>query len=70
MLIEITHATVLSLESDKVQIFSLPPKQAVMAAYAQSLGDYNTWEYEQRYGKLPQRATYGWLCGEFWAKHI
>jgi hypothetical protein len=32
------------------------PLQAVVAAYAQSCGDWNTWEYQTRYAHL---ATYG-----------
>ncbi|HXK39407.1 MAG TPA: hypothetical protein VJ837_01050 [Candidatus Paceibacterota bacterium] len=28
------------------------PREAVIAAHAQSLGDYNTWDYEERYGSL------------------
>ena len=31
-----------------VQVYSLPPKQALVAAYEQSRGNWNTWEYESR----------------------
>ncbi len=46
----------------------ISPRDAVIAAHAQSLGDFNTWEYEDRYGRLVRsgRETVG--CGNFCAK--
>ena len=32
--------------------YSLPPREAVIAAYAQSKGDWNTWDYEKKYAHL------------------
>lgn len=45
--------------------YSLGPREAVMAAYAQDRGDYNTWDYETRYGDLPREGEAGWHCGDF-----
>lgn len=60
--------TVRTTMGDEVQVFSIGPREAVICAYAQSLGDYNTWGYESRYGHKVAMGTYGWCCGEFWAK--
>jgi hypothetical protein len=43
---------VFNLATYDEQTFSCSPREAVIAAYAQSLGDFNTWDYEERYGKL------------------
>jgi hypothetical protein len=43
-------------------------RSAVIAAYAQSKGDQNTWEYETKYGKeikLANNRT--WVLGDFCA---
>lgn len=61
---------VLCTADESVRYFSLPAPIAVMAAHAQSLGDYNTWEYGQKYSRLVKRGRYGWVCGEFWAKDV
>lgn len=44
-----TETQVLNLRTGNYQIYSLPPKEAVVAAYAQSLGDWNTWQYAETY---------------------
>ena len=44
--------TVFNLATYDEQTFSCTHREAVMAAYAQSKGDWNTWDYEERYGKL------------------
>jgi hypothetical protein len=41
-------------------------RTAVIAAYAQSRNDLNTWEYENKYGRLAKKTKYGWVCGDFW----
>lgn len=37
--------TVYTLGGQVEQVFNLPPKEAVIAAYEQSKGNYNTWTY-------------------------
>jgi hypothetical protein len=55
-------------DPDHTQVFSCSPRAAVIAAHAQSLGDWNTADYESRYGVLAQAGQVGWNCGNFWAK--
>jgi hypothetical protein len=43
------------------------PREAVVAAYAQSLGDWNTWEYEDRYGHLREYGRDVVACGDWCA---
>jgi len=47
-------------------IYSCSPKEAVIAAHAQSLGDFNTWDY-QKYGHLVKEGEFTIGCGEFCA---
>lgn len=37
--------------------YSLPPREAVIAAYAQGLGDWNTWDYTRRYSSMVDTFT-------------
>ena len=50
--------------------FTLPPAQAVVAAYEQSLKNYNTWNYPQP-TTHPKFKSAGDVvrCGTFWAKN-
>jgi hypothetical protein len=41
-------------------------REAVIAAYAQERGDWNTWEYEEKYGKLVEQGGFYLFCGN-WA---
>ena len=43
------------------------PEQAVIAAYAQSRGDYNTWEYQRKYLWMLRRHANSVSCGTFCA---
>lgn len=44
---------VLNLATGDIRTFvGIQPSQAVIAAYAQSGGDYNTWDYEKNYGAM------------------
>lgn len=36
---------VVNLSTGEEQLFSLPPEEAVVAAYEQDKGNYNTWRY-------------------------
>lgn len=49
-------------------LFSLEPRKAVIAAHAQSLRDYNTWDYEKKYGGLVFENEQTVRCGNFTAK--
>lgn len=55
-----------SLISKEIRVYDLPPRQAVMAAHAQSIGDYNTWDY----GKYEKDVITGKIsvaCGNYGA---
>lgn len=41
------------------------PTEAVVSAHAQSLGDWNTWQYDDRYGPLVVTNTATVRCGDF-----
>lgn len=47
-----------NLATDETLSYTLPPREAVIAAYAQSRGDFNTWDYEKRYGKLVEKGRW------------
>ena len=49
--------------------YTISPRLAVMAAYAQTRGDFSTWEYERKYGKRVQSIERGdhvtWTLGDW-----
>lgn len=58
---------VVNLVSGEERFYSLEPREAVIAAYAQSLGDNDTWLYEHHYGGFvfEGRFSFGigsWAC--------
>jgi hypothetical protein len=52
---------------DNKQYYICSPMEAVIAAYAQSKNDWNTWEYVKRYGYLLEEGEHTFLCGDFCA---
>ena len=63
-----TLTRVLDLDTGKVQVFSLDPARAVIAAYEQHRGNANTWEYTDNHDRLqfgPSGRTV--FCGQFGA---
>ena len=58
---------VLNLETGKYILFSCDPFSAVIAAYAQSKKDWNTWEYKKKYAKLVERSKLCFTIGDFTA---
>ncbi len=59
---------VLNLMSESEQYYTCDPRSAVICAYAQSLNDWNTWDYEKKYGNLVLEGKYTFSCGDFCAK--
>lgn len=55
-----------NLRTLEERTYSCSPRDAVMAAHAQSRGDWNTWEYEERYSCLTVETRLTFLCGD-WA---
>lgn len=43
---------VMNLATGEVRTYDLDPRAAVIAAYAQGLGDFNTWDYGKRYANI------------------
>ena len=58
--------TVFNLATAEERTYSLPPAEAVIAAYAQGRGDWNTWDYASRYTKLLVIGKASIACGD-WA---
>lgn len=65
---------VIKLGSKLELFYSLPPREAVIAAFAQyggnsqyniGSGDWNTWDYERRYGHRVMTGKYSVSCGDF-----
>lgn len=56
---------VLDLATGKKKVYSCSPREAVMAAHAQEHGDWNTWDYESRYGDLVRFGQHTVLCGDW-----
>lgn len=56
---------VLHLGKSGEQIFTCSPREAVIAAYAQSLGDWNTWDYAEKYGDQVMSGKITVSCGDF-----
>jgi hypothetical protein len=57
---------VMNLSTGEVQVFvGIEPKLAVIAAYAQSLGngDYNTWDYAAKYSATESKLCF--VMGDF-----
>lgn len=48
--------------------YSVAPRMAVICAHAQSLGDWNTWDYEKNYGHLVHTGRETVWCGNFSAR--
>lgn len=57
--------TVMNLSTGKKQNYTCTPKEAVIAAYAQSKNDFNTWQYKERYGYLLETGKLTFLVGDF-----
>ncbi len=59
--------TVVNFATRNEQIYTCSPREAVVAAYAQSLGDYNTWDYTTKYDHLVVVGSSTVACGDFCA---
>lgn len=60
--------TVYNLENDTEAVYSLPPEEAVIAAFAQfERLDFDFLGYSQRYGNRVRRGEVSVLCGDWCA---
>lgn len=57
-----------NMHTSQELVYSIPPKEAVVAAYNQyQRNNWNTWTYLE--GRAPvMEGKYGWSCGDFWAR--
>ncbi len=59
---------VVNLSTDvRMTFVGVTPRQAVMAAFAQSHGDFNTWDYEKKYGPSVKEGKATFSCGNWCA---
>ena len=62
------QTNVIDLRIGKViAVYSCEPEIAVIAAYAQARGDFNTWDYSKKYGARVYRGGYSVSCGDYCA---
>ena len=60
--------TVTNLSTGATREYSLAPREAVMAAFAQgSRNDWNTWAYETVYGARVEHGERTVICGDWCA---
>lgn len=63
--------TVMNLSTTEKILYTCSPREAVIAAYAQhpgtppAIGDWNTWDYAQRYNHLVEEGKETLLCGDW-----
>lgn len=50
---------------EEKQFYTCTPKEAVIAAYAQSKMDWSTWQYADRYEKMVVETNLTVTCGDF-----
>jgi hypothetical protein len=58
-----------NLATQERRQYTLTPRQAVIAAYAQSLGDMNTWDYG-KYSPMVCKTSFHYFLGDWGARHI
>jgi uncharacterized protein YutD len=61
--------TVKNLATQEERVYTCSPDEAVLAAYAQEHGDWNTWDYQDKYSKLLKKGQYTYLCGDWSTIH-
>jgi hypothetical protein len=63
--------TVFNLSTYEEREYTTLPRAAVIAAYAQSRGDWNTWQYEEKYAAfvraIRRERHITWACGDWTA---
>lgn len=52
-------------KGEYVETYACSPRTAVLAAHAQSIGDWNTWDYERVWGHLVRESDRVVMCGSF-----
>ena len=57
--------TVFNMSTGLEQVYSCGAKEAVVCAYAQSLNDWETWNYTDKYGHLLVEGKHSFGCGDF-----
>ena len=60
--------TVTNLDTQGTRTYTCSPREAVIAAHAQSRNDWNTWQYKERYSDLVKEAGSHVTCGDWIAR--
>jgi hypothetical protein len=61
---------VVNLGTGEEKFYSLSPRKAVIAAYAQDSKDWNTFDYESKYSKLVVDGRFSYRAGAWCAVKI
>ena len=64
-----TYITVVNLATGEQKLYTCPPLDAVIAAHAQSLGDFNTWDYLPKYRDQVETTRLGHYIGDWGVIH-
>ena len=56
---------VMNLATRQIITYTCTPRMAVICAYAQERKDFNSWDYEKRYGAMVQKGEYTFLIGDW-----
>lgn len=62
---EAAAVEVMNLSIGQKKTYTLEPAKAVMAAYAQDQGDFNTWDYDKRYANMVKVGKLTVTCGDW-----
>ena len=60
---------VVNLATNERRQYTCSPREAVIAAYAQSKGDNNTWNYSERYDCMVQRYRLWYFLNDWACRH-
>jgi hypothetical protein len=56
---------VMNLATRQIITYTCTPRMAVICAYAQERKDFNSWDYEKRYGSMVEKGQYTFLIGDW-----
>lgn len=64
-----TYITVVNLATGERKLYNCAPLDAVIVAHAQSMGDYDTWQYLEKYQHQVESTAIGHYIGDFGMIH-
>lgn len=57
--------SVFNLATGESRFYTCSPEEAVIAAFAQERGDWETWNYRRRYAYHVRKSQHGVSCGNW-----